>query len=137
MSGVDVHGAMRPSETTRRGLLAACATTAVAAAGCTNRPSGVLASPLEVTTDWPRVEYDARATARAADVTGPETEPSVRWEADVEEMEEGMPAVVVADGTVFVASGSVAAALDAADGSERWRTRVSPSRSPGAGIGYL
>ena len=126
---------MRPSETTRRGLLAACATTAVAAAGCTNRPSGVLASPLEVTTDWPRVEYDARATARAADVTGPETEPSVRWEADVEEMDEGMPAVVVADGTVFVASGSVAAALDAADGSERWRTRVSPSRSPGGGPG--
>ena len=88
-----------------------------------------------MTTDWPRVEYDARATARAADVTGPETEPSVRWEADVEEMDEGMPAVVVADGTVFVASGSVAAALDAADGSERWRTRVSPSRSPGGGPG--
>ena len=126
-----------PSGTTRRGLLAACATATVPTAGCSDRLSGALESPLEVSTDWPRVQYDARATGRTVDVTGPATEPSVRWTTDVEAVRGGTPAVVVADGTVFVASGSVVAALDAADGTERWTTRVSPSRSPGAGIGYL
>ena len=128
---------MGPSETTRRGLLAACATATVPTAGCSDRLSGALESPLEVSTDWPRVQYDARATGRTVDVTGPATEPSVRWTTDVEAVRGGTPAVVVADGTVFVASGSVVAALDAADGTERWKTRVSPSRSPGGGIGYL
>jgi outer membrane protein assembly factor BamB len=111
---------MGPSGTTRRGLLAACATATVPMAGCSDRLSGAMASPLEVSTDWPRVQYDARATGRTVDVTGPTTEPSVRWTTDVEAVEGGTPAVVVADGTVFVASGSVVAALDAADGTERW-----------------
>lgn len=63
----------------RHDVLGGVAVAGGALAGCVG---SIFSGSLDVTTNWPRVEFNAGATGHNPDVTGPETEPSVRWEAD-------------------------------------------------------
>ena len=122
----------------RRGFLATCGAGALAGlAGCVDSMDAIpgVGEPLDVTGEWPRPEYDPAVTGQNPDVSGPEGEPEIRWEAETpvdSTHSMHLPAVVVADETVFVAGGSVVTALDLADGSELWQTGVAEKRLAGS-----
>lgn len=79
---------------------------------------------LDTTGEWRRPEFDAAATGYNPDVTGPIEAPSKRWEAEAPIDSAHAPAVVASDGVAYFAGGSTVTALDVADGSQRWQTRV-------------
>ncbi len=67
---------------------------------------------------WPMDGYDHARTKSNPFATPPRTEPEPAWTYDESG---GVDSLVVIDGTVFVRTESALAAVDATDGSERWR----------------
>lgn len=107
----------------RRHFLAGGAVTTIGGtAGCLE--SIRTRSNLDATGEWPRPEFDRQATGNNRRVTGPRSEPDVRWDADAPVDDAHLPTVVVSDGTAFVSGGSTVTALEVADGSRRFQTRV-------------
>jgi outer membrane protein assembly factor BamB len=115
-------------DTSRRSLLAS-----LGAAGATASLGGCLGGPPvaggdtptvpeAVDGDWPMPAADAGRSSYAPDVAGPTDPPAELWQVPTDWTP---TAPVVADATVFVGGddGTVLA-LDARDGTERWRTTL-------------
>lgn len=105
----------------RRDLLTVAATgTFSLLSGCT----GSAPDPVEThreSTDWPLHAHDA-TNSNHLPAAGPRSEPDRRWQRSVAERRYGYstPSPVLADGVVYV-GGDGLYAIDAADGSVRWR----------------
>lgn len=96
---------------------------AVALAGC-SLPGSEEQVP-SLSSDWPRPRYDERSRGhREAYADIEDAAPSVRWTVEYDATGSRAPTPVVADGVVYVHTGTAVRALNAADGSERWRTTV-------------
>lgn len=92
------------------------------------------------TDEFPTFRYDAANTGYAPDAVGPTDGVTEAWSVDLGPEVRSSP--VVADGTVLVSDGDgVVHALDAADGTERWREPLDvPSYAAAAiddGVAYV
>lgn len=94
------------------GSLAAAATAGCLAIGAAVEPG------TDSGTDWPKPDFDSRATGWARDAAAPREAPSERFRI---ELPSPTDRPVVADRTVYVPTMGGLIALDAADGEERWR----------------
>jgi len=107
----------------RREFLSLTVSGAIAAlSGCTGS-----ADPAETHSDsdaWPLHAHDAANSNHVPAAVGPQTEPDIEWTRTVTENRRynyNAPSPVVVGGTVY-AGGDGLFALDAADGSVKWRT---------------
>jgi len=105
----------------RRSFLAASASAvAVGTAGCLGGDGGGAdASPgTDEDTDWPLPDHDPGASSYAENAAAPRSTPSERFAVETS-LPTDRPAV--ADGAVYLPTMSGLVALDASDGTERWR----------------
>lgn len=110
----------------RRQLLAGLGAAAgTALAGCATIGADRFAPGEDPETDWPMPRHDPGNTAYAPDAVAPREQPTERWTYD-EGFDARTPAVV--DGTVYLPTATALVALDAADGTERWR--FAPENQP-------
>lgn len=94
------------------GSLAAAATAGCLGAGADGDPG------TDDATDWPMPDFDSRGGSWAHDAVAPRSAPTERFRLDLPSPTDRP---VVADGTVFQPTMGGLIALDAADGTERWR----------------
>lgn len=103
----------------RRELLAASASAvAVGSAGCLGGGAANASPGSDASTDWPLPDYDQSGTSYVADAVAPRSAPSERFS-----VETAWPndRPVVVDGTVYLPTRAALVAVDASDGTERWR----------------
>jgi serine/threonine-protein kinase len=103
-----------PSETTRRGVLAACAT--AVAAGCVGSPPAVDRDATDV---WPMHRADPGGTNHVPDSPGPARSPTELWRVETSASFQP-PSPVAAGDRLYFGSFDRFYALDAATGGEHW-----------------
>jgi outer membrane protein assembly factor BamB len=80
---------------------------------------------------WPQPGYDGAKTNYNPDASGPETEPEVAWQYDLE-TDFAVTIPVVDDSTVYATTQNSVIAVDAEDGTEQWASEVESFSAPPA-----